>query len=210
MVWRNGLSLPALFGRCPATIRDGALILGAVAGVYLLGRFEWSVLIPALETHAPALADLYRASSTDGASIPLSRIVLAVVVAPVVEEVVFRGVIYSRCARYWESPVLAMLISSLLFTMLHGHILSSFIFGIVAVCLYTGTGSLWTPIGFHAALNGIAATGWSVQDPVTAWTALSDLAFGWTCLTLSVAILAALLRATRPTFFQPLPYIRDT
>jgi len=80
---------------------------------------------------------------------------LAVIVAPVAEEVLFRGYIYGVIRRY-GGRVPALLTSSLLFAAIHVHLPSLLGLGILAVILcllYERTGSLWAPITMHAAFN---------------------------------------------------------
>jgi uncharacterized protein len=72
--------------------------------------------------------------------------------APVFEELVFRGLLY----RAWERRFgwfAAMLLVSVVFGLYHRHFWSAFASSIVLVCLYRRTGSLWAPIIVHALGN---------------------------------------------------------
>ena len=85
----------------------------------------------------------------------IGLILLAVVVAPVIEESVFRGGVY-RYLKGRTSITLSLLISGLLFGMIHGNLQS--LPGLVAVgiCLglaYELSGSLRVPMFFHAFFN---------------------------------------------------------
>jgi len=80
---------------------------------------------------------------------------MAVIVAPVGEEVLFRGYFYGVIRRY-GGRVPALLTSSLLFAAIHVHLPSLLGLGILAVILcllYERTSSLWAPITMHAAFN---------------------------------------------------------
>ena len=80
---------------------------------------------------------------------------MAVVVAPVAEEVVFRGYLYGVLRRY-GGRIPAILVSSLLFAAIHVHLPSLLGLGVLAVILcllYERTGSLWSTIAMHAAFN---------------------------------------------------------
>ncbi len=81
---------------------------------------------------------------------------VAVVVAPVVEEVIFRGYIYPVVKRFSEKWF-AALFSGVLFGVIHFN-LASFpvlaVMGILLVVLYERTGSIWPPIACHALFNG--------------------------------------------------------
>lgn len=82
-------------------------------------------------------------------------IVMAVIVAPVAEEILFRGYFYGVIRRY-GGRLAAILTSSLLFAAIHVHLPSMLGLGILAVILcllYERTGSLWATITMHAAFN---------------------------------------------------------
>lgn len=82
-------------------------------------------------------------------------IVMAVVVAPVAEEILFRGYFYGVIRRF-GGRLAAILTSSLLFAAIHVHLPSMLGLGILAVILcllYERTGSLWATITMHATFN---------------------------------------------------------
>lgn len=79
----------------------------------------------------------------------------AVLVAPVCEEIVFRGYFYPILKRFGGLGVAAFC-SALLFSCAHGSmiaLLPLFLFGIVQVLVYEKTGSLWAPIAVHFCFN---------------------------------------------------------
>jgi membrane protease YdiL (CAAX protease family) len=118
----------------------------------------------------------------------LARLALAVLVAPIVEELLFRGFIYRAFERQW-GWLASMLATSVLFGLYHPHFWSAFASSIVFVCLLRRTGSLWAPIVCHMVTN--FALWWPVlgrflfpygvvlSDPST-WI------FHWTCLAFGV------------------------
>ncbi len=82
-------------------------------------------------------------------------ILMAVIVAPVAEEVIFRGYFYGVIRRY-GGRIPAILTSSLLFAAIHVHLPSVpglILLAIILTLLYERTGSLWAPITMHAAFN---------------------------------------------------------
>lgn len=82
----------------------------------------------------------------------LQMFLLAGIVAPVLEELVFRGLLYSAWERQWGwFP--SMLATSLLFGLYHPDVVSAFLGSVIFVCLYRRTGSLWAPIIAHAVTN---------------------------------------------------------
>lgn len=81
-----------------------------------------------------------------------------VVMAPLFEEVIFRGIILES-ARMKYGVMGAWLISSLIFGIVHGHptvIVNAFFIGLILGFIYLRSGSLWSSIILHAINNGIA------------------------------------------------------
>jgi membrane protease YdiL (CAAX protease family) len=77
-----------------------------------------------------------------------------VVLAPIVEELLFRGLLY-RYLRGRVGVVAAVVISALVFAVLHVVIPPLFVMGIVLAVLAERTGSLWPGIVLHATNNGL-------------------------------------------------------
>jgi len=87
----------------------------------------------------------------------LGAFVLLVVVAPISEELIFRGVLFAG----WRSKgfVVAAIVSSTFFGLAHWQpnvVLATAVLGWILAYLYEKTGSLWAPIGLHAAKNALA------------------------------------------------------
>lgn len=85
----------------------------------------------------------------------IRNLLLASVIAPVIEELVFRGFLY----RAWEARwgwVISTLLTSALFAAYHANALPSFTMSVLCVCLYRRTGTLWAPIVAHATHNLLA------------------------------------------------------
>lgn len=79
------------------------------------------------------------------------------IIAPVIEELFFRGLIYGRL-RQAMKPIVAIFISSLLFGIFHGNIVQgvyAFFIGFVLALVYEKTGALWLSIVGHALINTI-------------------------------------------------------
>ena len=82
--------------------------------------------------------------------------VFAVVLAPIVEEIVFRGGIY-RFLKSQSSVLTAQIISGALFASMHGNLMSFLpllVIGIILARQYEGSGNILVPICFHAYFNG--------------------------------------------------------
>jgi len=81
----------------------------------------------------------------------------AVIVAPLVEETVFRGFVYGVLKRYSDSWF-AALMSSAMFALAHFHLGSAlplFVLALGFSFAYERTGSLLVPMVMHALFNGI-------------------------------------------------------
>ncbi|MGB1009937.1 MAG: lysostaphin resistance A-like protein [Thiolinea sp.] len=87
----------------------------------------------------------------------LAGFILAVVLAPVIEEFLFRAYLLNRWTlKMGAAP--AILLSASLFAILHPDILSAFVFAVLMSLLYLKTRSLVAPILVHASNNLIAVT----------------------------------------------------
>lgn len=79
----------------------------------------------------------------------------AVFVAPICEEVVFRGYLYPAAKRF-AGPWVAALCTALMFSAAHGSMAALgplFVFGLALVALYELTGSIWAPVAVHFLFN---------------------------------------------------------
>ncbi|MEP2777174.1 MAG: type II CAAX endopeptidase family protein [Luteolibacter sp.] len=81
--------------------------------------------------------------------------VAATIVAPICEEVVFRGYLYP-VAKKFAGPWVAGIATALIFSAAHGSmsaLLPLFVFGMVLVAIYEFTGSIWAPMAVHCLFN---------------------------------------------------------
>jgi membrane protease YdiL (CAAX protease family) len=84
-------------------------------------------------------------------------ILTAVVIAPISEELIFRGYIFGVLRRY-AGRWWALVISASVFAAIHAHIPSLaglFVLAVALTLVYEGTGSLWASILMHALFNSI-------------------------------------------------------
>jgi len=88
----------------------------------------------------------------------LMQVLVAVVLAPIAEEVLFRGLLLQRWATKWGTWR-AVMATSALFAVGHVELLGHFVFGVVMCALYLRTRSLWVPIATHALNNAIVSVG---------------------------------------------------
>ena len=103
------------------------------------------------------------------ASAPHMTALIVVLLAPFVEEVLFRGLVFGNLRR--KSAAVGYLVSCLLFALLHVWqfavvnrdityfllMLQYLVPGLVLAWVYDRTGTLWTSIGLHAAANALSA-----------------------------------------------------
>ena len=85
----------------------------------------------------------------------LGMMFLAVVMAPIAEELIFRAGIYRFLKSRWRG-IFAMLISSAFFALAHGHIFSFpslLVVGIFLCLSYEWSGDIKVPIFFHGFFN---------------------------------------------------------
>ncbi len=88
----------------------------------------------------------------------IAVLVMAVVVAPVAEEIIFRGYLYPVGKKYL-GQLLSLLGTSFFFALIHGHLASLPALFTLAVCLalaYEKSGSLLVPMIMHAVFNAIS------------------------------------------------------
>ncbi len=86
------------------------------------------------------------------------EIVSAVIAAPILEELLFRGMIYARlrdlCSAKW-----AIIISAAFFGIFHGNLVQfvyAFIIGLMLAYVYEKLKTIWAPIVFHVGANLIS------------------------------------------------------
>lgn len=148
----------------------GLLLLGvyfafvAISGIYVeLGGFEAEDQLP-------------DELGVDESTVNLVLVLfLVVVMAPVAEELLFRGYVY-RALRNGTGVWVAALVSGLIFGGIHlGSSPTEFIpplmlLGVGLALLYQWTGSLYAPVALHAFNNSIAfgvSQDWGWEIPVT-------------------------------------------
>lgn len=84
----------------------------------------------------------------------------AVIVAPLCEEIVFRGYLFPA-AQHFCGPWIAGIFSGMIFGAVHGNLaalLPLTIFGVILAFIYQKTGSIWAPIATHFCFNAATVT----------------------------------------------------
>jgi membrane protease YdiL (CAAX protease family) len=133
----------------------------STAVVLLLAATPLILLAEALTQNAfggssrQEIVDLFNTSGTIGQRVAI--IVLAVVVAPISEEFIFRFFIYGVVRRYFGVAI-ALVFNSLLFAAAHVHLPSAvplFVLGSCFTLAYEWSGSILVCMAMHALFNSV-------------------------------------------------------
>lgn len=147
---RSGLRTLGLRG---AVFGRAAILFIVGAGVIYGFGFLYDLL------HVHTNADTLRQQALRAPDTTLASLLVAIVVAPVCEEIFFRGFLLPGLARVM--PVWAAVVASaLVFGLAHadlGSFVPLVVIGLVVGVLRWRTGSLWPGIALHALNNAVAA-----------------------------------------------------
>jgi len=94
---------------------------------------------------------------TDNSALKVILAITAMIIAPLIEEIIFRGYLYAVIKRY-SGRCFAAIITSLLFAIVHGTlpgIMPLFTLAIILTLVYELTGCLWVPIATHSLFNAV-------------------------------------------------------
>lgn len=122
----------------------GVTYIGNIIGqvlMYIVGLFTKTAIRNPVDT---MIGDLS----------PLTLFVYVVLVAPLMEELVFRKLLIDRIIPYGQLP--AMLVSGIAFGLFHGNFYQFFYacsIGMVFAYIYTRTGTIWYSVIMHAIIN---------------------------------------------------------
>lgn len=168
LAWMAGLRWRRLIGGRP--LRTELLLAVVIVPVVLATYVDVLLLYVPLSYVAPGFVerhllhnDLYEVHTVGQWALLM---LIGVVMAPVLEETIFRGILLHRWAYRWGTMT-GVVASSALFAALHGEWPGKFLFGIAMSLLYLRTGKLSLNIAAHALNNFvlIAPTLWSVLSP---------------------------------------------
>ena len=140
----KAISLPNRTWLCIAGLVPGITVL------HLLLSFLIEMIIEIPADNISPLAEYIPSQS------PWVLVLRLVIMAPIMEEIYFRGILLNRL-RTITSSYRALIISSLIFGLMHGSILSSLsasITGLILGVIYVKTNDLRAPMIYHAANNG--------------------------------------------------------
>ena len=134
----------------------GGMVAATLGSMVLAQLSEW-VGLP-VEEQAAIFELVRRIRDTSDVTAALALVTSALLLAPLVEELLFRGFLFGRLRRT-GSEILAHAVSASAFAFIHGN-LSGFIvyawLGLVFAWVYRRTGHLWTAVAVHASNNALA------------------------------------------------------
>ncbi len=143
--WGEILAKITLFDIISVVVFNLAIgILSILLILYGIKFFTSNALGDLLDSPPPSLIGLGLAAT------------MATIIAPISEEIVFRGWLFNALKR--RIPVWpAIMLSSLLFALIHPSVssLTTFLFGVCMAIAYYKTQNLWVAIAMHALNNGV-------------------------------------------------------
>jgi membrane protease YdiL (CAAX protease family) len=160
-LWLRGLKPGSVFGvdRMPvgrSLLLGVALLISALPLVFAVDYVASLILKANPTTDSQEVIQIFENTSTGAQRIPI--ILLAVVVAPVAEELAFRGYLYGVIKRYCGA-VPALILSGALFALIHQNLPAFFpllVLASVFALAYELSGSLLVPMTMHALFNAFS------------------------------------------------------
>jgi membrane protease YdiL (CAAX protease family) len=140
-------------------VRDmcrGVLLQGAAMPALMALMYGWHVILDRTGQQQQLQRVVQLLADPQPTVLLVASGALTVVVAPILEEVIFRGFVMATLIRR-VGPVLGIIGSAAFFGILHGWpaCVPIFAVGLLFGYLYWRTGSLWVSIGCHAAFNAV-------------------------------------------------------
>ncbi|MBR4288408.1 MAG: aminoacyl-tRNA hydrolase [Clostridia bacterium] len=133
-----------------------SLFLGAGFYSVSLALMQFATLIPSVE-HSMEEYARQNEIFTEFAASPLWEILAVIFLAPLAEEILFRGLMLNRLKQS-VSPAVAILFSALAFAVFHGNLYQgvyTFVFGLATGFVVHRFSSLWYGVLMHFSLNCI-------------------------------------------------------
>lgn len=188
---KESLTAYCRFTKTPATHVAAALVVGVLLH-FIYSVFMYLTGLPErFPEHQELLMPLF--------DHPILLTLLGVgVIAALVEEIAFRGIIFNRLRE--DLPlVAALLLQAALFGLIHFNVLQSaytFTLGIILGLAYYWTGSFWVPFAMHLSFNASSVIAVQALQLETAAVTAAFIAGGWFCLLLPFLILGGAIRGT--------------
>ena len=118
-----------------------------------------NMVVTIVEKLIPSIAHSFdeTAKAIYGANITI-QVITAVILGPIVEELIFRGLMYMRLKRMFGTGVAAF-VTGLIFGLYHGNVsqgIYAFIFSYAAIFVYEKYKNIAAPIIMHMVANGVS------------------------------------------------------
>jgi hypothetical protein len=208
-------SIPENYNWLPPAVLVIGMILYSVSSSWITNypiAISWPEVYQELTAQPVYLTD---EGTENPAAYNFLTVILLVIIAPVVEEVFFRMVLFQRLSIRWGMGT-GIAVSSFLFGLVHPFDwVGAFVFGVAACVLYMRTRTIIVPIAVHALNNAIATVvaWWAIKQN---WDAAFDLSAIQTelytaiiLLVLSSPIVFGLLGRWWPNTGDELPYFAN-
>lgn len=185
----------------------GVIILSL--GLGELSRYILSTIDPTMLNEFPSTSFFYNQSETPLAPLlNYIEFIFAVIIAPIVKKILFRGVMLHRFTIKWGIKW-AILASSIIFALFHADIIGAFIFAVVMCILYIKTASILVPIAAHI-INNLLTYGFEILTSFSPGSTVASHSLEVAILLLTVSIITILYflyrnwpqRYWRPPYFQ--------
>ncbi|MBQ8040700.1 MAG: CPBP family intramembrane metalloprotease [Lachnospiraceae bacterium] len=162
----------------PATVAP--IVLGGIAFNFAISYLM--NLIPFPQTWI----DSYEASSNELlGNVSIALWISVVIMAPLVEELTFRGFMYTRLKQGMPKWI-AVILTSLVFGIVHGTIIwaiYTFVFSLALIYIFERTKSIWACILFHMAFNLVGAV-------MSTWPEMLDNVNEWLIFGVTIVLIA--------------------
>ncbi len=123
-----------------------------IAALFIIAMGCWTNYVSELLSLPDNMEDVFNAMLRNPVGI-----ISIVLLAPMVEELLFRGAIQGHLTRTWKNPAYAIVVSALVFGLVHGNpkqIPFAFVTGLALGWVYYRTGSLLPSMFMHFLNNG--------------------------------------------------------
>lgn len=162
----------------------------AASAVFIIGMGLWTNYL----TEMAEIPDKMKGFVERAMKHPLG-IVSIVILAPVVEELLFRGAMQGHLLRIWKKPALSIVVPALIFGAVHGNpvqIPFAFVTGLALGWVYYRTGSLVPGMLMHFINNGTSVLLFYLSGNADMTMEEAFGATGAACLALAGAVVTGL------------------
>ena len=222
VISRGKLDLAHLIGNIPGNYNWQPAVLLVIGMLLYSISAEWITHYPIAVTWPEAYQEflrqplfLTRQDVSDPVPFNALMVVTLVIAAPVMEEIFFRMLLFPRLSIKWGTTI-GILVSSLLFALLHEMAwVGAFVFGVASCTLYMRTRTILVPIAVHALNNAVAALvawwaiehGWNTTFEPSALQ--TELYIAIVLLVISSPIVFGFIGRWWPTGGDTLPYFAN-